>query len=588
MSPDLLVPAAVSEAVRSVRPERPLGSRGSRGEVAGADPAELTPTAIAVLAAIPAWWKAQASAAGLTGRWLDVEQAVAAAPPVGLPVDPPLVASWGALTPDQVGGAYVEALTTATRARHGRHYTPRELAARLWSMARRSLDLGPENQQLPGLVRDPACGAGALLLPALREHLHASFDVDPALTLAGVPSLIEGVDTDPAAVWVANVVLAAEMLPTMARIPEPRRRKLPALARVGDGLVVPEYRARVVVVNPPYGRVRLTRAEREQYAHVLYGHANLYGLFMAVGVELLDDVGVLASLTPTSFTSGRYFSQLRAHLGMKAGMSAVAFVEDRSGVFTSVLQETCLATFERRRRQKTRIASLGSMETSIATVRVQRTNEPWLLPRRSDDATVAAAASLMVDSLGTLGWRASTGPLVWNRRSDDLHAHWGTRRSHVVWAADLDGGVLHRDPARDTMRYLSLTAPADVKVMTLDQPAVLVQRTTAPEQSRRLVAAHLSADALAARQGRVTVENHVNVLRPTVPEPVLGPEALTRLLATKTLDQVVRAISGSVALSAYELESIPLPPADLVRTWNDLAGGDLEAAVSAAYQPTKA
>lgn len=582
--PDLLT--ASSEAVEGSSSVRPLGSRGSRGDLTDGGPTELTPAAEAALAAIPAWWSAQAEAVGLAGQWLDVKQAVqAAAPPVDISPRQLVGESWGHLTAEQVGAAYVEGLTPATRARHGRHYTPPALAAHLWRLVRKALDLPPASQMLPGLIRDPACGAGALLLPALREHLRASYDVDPALTLAGLPNFVEGVDTDPAAVWIANVILAAEMLPTLARVPKALRKPLPALARCGDGLVVPERPARVVIMNPPYGRVRLSSTEREQYAHVLYGHANLYGLFMAAGVEMLDGDGVLAALVPTSFTSGRYFSNLRAHLGRQAAMSAVTFVEDRSGVFTSVLQETCLATFERRKRKKTRITSLGSTETTIATVKIQKTSAPWVLPRRSDDAALAAAASAMTESLASLGWRASTGPLVWNRRSKDLYSTWGSNRSHVIWAADVDGGVLHRDPARDSMRYLALTKPSDVKVMVLDRPAVLVQRTTAPEQSRRLVAAYLSQEALDGCHGRVTVENHVNVLRPTVPDPVLTYEALTRLLATKTLDQVVRCISGSVAVSAYELESIPLPRRDVVRTWNDLEGADLEAAVAAAYRP---
>ncbi|WP_374538018.1 Eco57I restriction-modification methylase domain-containing protein [Micromonospora aurantiaca (nom. illeg.)] len=583
--PDLLVSAAVSEAAGSAPSMRPLGSRGSRIDVTDSDPTGLTPTAAAVLAAIPAWWRAQALAAGLDGRWLDVAEAVKASPPVDVPRDSPLTGSWGSLAPEQVGAAYVEALSAAVRARHGRHYTPPALAAHLWALVRKALDLPPASQILPGLVRDPACGAGALLLPALREHLRASYDVDPALVLAGLPNFVEGVDTDPAAVWVANVVLAAEMLPTLARVPVALRKPLPALAQVGDGLTVTNRPARVVVINPPYGRVRLSPIERDRYAHVLYGHANLYGLFMAAGVEALDDEGVLAALVPTSFTSGRYFSNLRAYLGREAAMSAITFVEDRSGVFSSVLQETCLATFERRKRRKTRVTSLGSSETTIATVKVQRTEDPWFLPRRSDDAAVAAAASAVTESLASLGWRASTGPLVWNRRSEDLYPTWGPTRSHVIWAADLDGGVLHRDPARDSMRYLALTKPSDLKVMVLDKPAVLVQRTTAPEQARRLIAAHLSQDALDARHGRVTVENHVNVLRPTGSDPVLTHEAMTRVLATKTLDRVIRCISGSVAVSAYELESIPMPHRDLVRRWNDLEGAALEAAVAAAYRP---
>lgn len=583
---DVLMATALTEALSQSTPVRPLGSRGSRASVTDGTPDELTPIATAVLAAIPAWWKAQALAAGLSGRWLDVELALEVAPPVELPKDPPLGPSWEVLTGEQVGGAYVEALTSETRARHGRHYTPRELSTHLWDLARSALEFPPVPQRLPGLVWDPACGAGALLLPPLREHLHASFDVDPSMTLAALPSLVRGTDTDPAAVWVANVVLAAEMLPTLARVPESRRKPLPMLAHVGDGLSDDVSTARAVLVNPPYGRVKLDEQERARYSHVLYGHANLYGLFMASAAEALDDRGVLASLTPTSFTSGRYFSQLRGYLSKRAPMSAVTFVEDRSGVFTSVLQETCLATFERRRRHKVQIRALGSSLTEVAKVKVQRSSAPWLLPRRSDDAAIAAAASAMTESLARLGWRASTGPLVWNRRRSDLHRHWGATRSYVIWAADLDGGVLHRDAGRDSMRYLALCKPSDSNVMVLDQPAVLVQRTTAPEQSRRLVAAHLSQEQLDVLGGRVTVENHVNVLRPTREgAETLTPETLTRLLSTRTMDRVVRAISGSVALSAYELESLPLPSADVVQSWNDLEGEEFEAAVAVAYTP---
>lgn len=187
------------------------------------------------------------------------------------------------------------------------------------------------------------------------------------------------------------------------------------------------------------------------------------------------------------------------------------------------------------------------------------------------------------------GWRVSTGPLVWNRRSSDLYPEPGPNRVPVLWAADLDGGRLHRDRVRDHLRYLELRVPSDRAVMVLTEPAVLVQRTTAPEQSRRLVATELTADMLNSWGGAVVVENHVNVVRPTetVP-PLLGQAALNRVLATRTLDRVLRCLSRSVAVSAYELESLPLPSAKVLREWNSLTGTALEVAVVSAYQPEPA
>lgn len=563
---------------------RPLGARGSRGLVGSADPAaELTPVAAAVLAAIPAWWSARAARVGLSGEWLDVHVALDATPPLVLGETPPLEPDWGLLTAEQVGAAYVESLASETRARHGRHYTPHELASQLWSMTKTALGLKEPVMRVPGLVRDPACGAGALLLPVVREHLAASVDLDPRFVLQGLPALIEGVDLDPAAVWVANVVLAAEMLPMLARIPESHRRQLPALARVGDGLASTLRPARAVVMNPPYGRVRLSVADRERFASSLYGHANLYGMFLAAAADSLDAKGVLSALVPTSFTSGRYFEPLRGYLTTGLRLQEVAFVADRSGVFTSVLQETCLATFTPRRVRKTRVVSIGSAVDEIATVASPVGGHPWVLPRRTDLATVAAAAAKLPLTLADAGWKVSTGPLVWNRRKDDLHARPAARRHPVIWAADIDGGTLHRDAGRASMRYLTVHTERDAKVMLLEAPAILVQRTTSPEQQRRLVVAEITEEHLETQGGGVVVENHVNILRPQNYAPLLSRALLVRILSTTTLDKLVRCISGSVALSAYELESLTLPDAKTLAAWESLGDAQLDAAVARAY-----
>lgn len=564
---------------------RDLGPRGSRSEVGSSDPAgELSPAASAVLSAVPEWWAARAEEAGLSGIWLDVTTAVLATPPRLPPAElqstPVVDASAGAT---ELGTAYVSSLSSAVRARHGRHYTPSELAEHLWAMTRRALRLPPRASTLPGLVRDQACGAGALLLPPLREHVVASVRTDPALALAALPNVVEGVDADPAAVWLASVILAAEVLPLVAAVPARLRRPLPALARCGDGLEPPSRLARVCVMNPPYGRVKLGPSERQRWAHVLYGHANLYGLFMGAALEGLDEDGVLAALVPTSFTSGLYFSRLRATLGREAPLREAAFVASRDDVFADVLQETCLALFDRRRPRRAAISSVAGSVTAVAQVKSPRGALPWLLPRRADDAPVAAAAAALPLRLAEVGYRCSTGPLVWNRRADDLTKIKREGWLPVVWAADIDGGKLHQDRKRDGLRYMR-QRNGDEAVMVLGEPAVLVQRTTAPEQARRLVAAELTADDLEQWGGLVVVENHVNVLRPTVEAPLLSLRTLHAVLSSEPLDRVIRSLSGSVAVSAYELEAVPLPAAEVLTEWDALEGDDLSAAVEAAYR----
>lgn len=564
---------------------RELGARGSRDPISDADPAGPLPAAaLEVLGIIPQWWELRARAAGLRGPWLELEHGLEARPPSAVPAtserEPELALASG----EELGQAYVAALDASVRARHGRHYTPVDLSARMWEMVRRPLGhVRGKLSPLSGLVRDPACGAGSLLLPPLREHLRAVAHSEARVTLAGLPNVVDGIDADPWAVWVANVVLAAEALPLIASLPASRRRPLPQLARVGDGLADPERPARAVVMNPPYGRVRLSEDDRARFTRILYGHANLYSLFMGAGLDQLTRDGVLGALVPTSFTAGRYFSNLRAELARVAPLREAAFVEERDGVFAGVLQETCIAVFARRKARKTIVASINGRVVHVAKVATPSGSAPWLLPRRSDDATVAAAAAAMPLTLREAGWRASTGPLVWNRRREDLYSSAGANRCKVIWAADLDGGQLHQDVCRDPVRFIELRDDRDVQVLTLVEPAVLVQRTTAPEQDRRVISAELTTEHLKAWGGQVVVENHVNVLRQD--SPVISQQLLAALLRTRCIDRVVRCLSGSVALSAYELEALPLPDAETLAAWETLRGEDLERAVSAAYKP---
>ncbi|WP_371954050.1 Eco57I restriction-modification methylase domain-containing protein [Actinomadura monticuli] len=378
--------------------------------------------------------------------------------------------------------------------------------------------------------------------------------------------------------------MAAEALPLLAAVPASRRRPFPSLARCGDGLERSGRLARVELQNPPYGRVRLASEERQRWSHILYGHANLYSLFIASALDDLDSEGVLSALVPTSFTSGLYFSKLRETLSREAPLREATFVVDRDGSFADVIQETCLAVFSRRRPRRTAIASINGNIEEVAKVKSPRGAGPWLLPRRADDAPTGAAAARLPLRLADIGYRCSTGPLVWNRRKDDLTFRALRGATRIIWAADIDGGRLHRDKARDELRYIRLQG-TDEKVLVLRSPAVLVQRTTAPEQPRRIVAVHLSESLIDKWGGGVVVENHVNVLRPIHDAPLLTPETLAAVLWTETLDRVMRCFSGSVAVSAYELESLPFPDAKIVRSWNSLSGEELQRAVAAAYTP---
>lgn len=125
--------------------------------------------------------------------------------------------------------------------------------------------------------------------------------------------------------------------------------------------------------------------------------------------------------------------------------------------------------------------------------------------------------------------------------------------------------------------------------MTLREPAILIQRTSAPEQTTRLTSVLLTQRDLDRLGGTVVIENHVNVVRANAgTEQLLSMQLLARLLSTRALDAAARCISGSVALSAFELSALPLPDAQTLAAWEKLPDDELSFAVATAYRAGEA
>jgi adenine-specific DNA-methyltransferase len=180
------------------------------------------------------------------------------------------------------------------------------------------------------------------------------------------------------------------------------------------------------------------------------------------------------------------------------------------------------------------------------------------LPRIPEHAPLIARLANMPTRLADWGYSVSTGPLVWNRFKSQLRSRPCKGAYPLIWAeaVSANGRFSHRAFKRNHEPYFKTETGDDWLKST--RPCVLVQRTTAKEQHRRLIAAELPESFIAAH-GAVVIENHLNMVRPLNGDPKVAPAAVAAILNSEIVDRAFRCISGSVAVSAFELEALPLP-----------------------------
>jgi adenine-specific DNA-methyltransferase len=464
-----------------------------------------------------------------------------------------------------LGRLYTQALPGPHRTAHGIFYTPPILVDRLLSKAEMAgHDWATER------VIDPACGAGAFLVQVAERTAAAMSGADPAILLAGIASRLKGWELDPFAAWLAQLATEAVLLPHVIA----SGRRLRPVVEVADALAVfPASREcwGLVVGNPPFGKVKDTPSLRARFCRSLHGHPNLYGMFLDTAVHLAKpDGGMIAFLTPPSFLAGQYFRKLRRLLREQASPVSIDLVESRADVFDDVLQEVALSVFKRGKHvQPAQCAAVHFLPTGI---RVEQTGplilpadpyEPWTLARSADDSELVAKLRAMPTRLADWGYEVSTGPLVWNRHKLQLHDTSKAGRVPVVWAESVtpDGRFVLKATKRNHSAWFTPRGADDPNIV--NRRCVLVQRTTAKEQHRRLIAAEMPASLLAQFKA-VAVENHLNMVRAIGRRPKVPLHVLAAFLATDTADRVLRCINASVAVSASELEAMALPAAESV------------------------
>ena len=487
----------------------------------------------------------------------------------------------------QLSATYTALLPPTLRSAWGAFYTPPALTDRL-------LDLAAEAgaDWAAARVLDPACGGGAFLLPVALRMRAALPKLEPGAFLSHLVTHLHGFEIDPFAAWLTQVWLETAFAQEVRAASAP----FPALVEVCDSLEQHPAASDgfdLVVGNPPYGRLTLTPAQRTRYRRSLFGHANLYGLFTDLAVRWTKPGGVLAYVTPTSFLAGEYFKALRALLARDAPPLALDFVTARKGVFEDVLQEAALTTYRRggSGNQATVHYLTVSAESTAAVTEAGRfklpanPSDPWLAPREPGHQRLVDKIAHMPARLADWGYGVSTGPLVWNRFKSQLRSRPAKSTFPLIWAEAVTpaGRFVFRAEKRNHEPYFQVRAVDEwLKVTT---SCVLVQRTTAKEQSRRLIAAELPAAFIAQHGGAVVVENHLNMVRPLDGVPKVSPAAVAAVLNSAAADQAFRCISGSVAVSAFELEALPLPSVAAMRRIEQLIRQNVGAvAIEAALQ----
>ena len=280
-----------------------------------------------------------------------------------------------------------------------------------------------------------------------------------------------------------------------------------------------EYRGKhdLIVGNPPY--FVISKDDRTALCQV--GRPNMFVQFLYKAIEenLLDD-GYLAFVLPTSLYNSAYYEPMREYLHANTTVLAATPL---SGKYIDTQQATFGLVIQKCKKNDDFIIRLNGCY--------------YLSPYTTELRELLKNST----TLSNLGYRVTTGDVVWNQVKEHLVDQDGTL---LIYSSNLKQGnlVLNKEMTRGKKQYVS-----GLNKQPIEGISILMNRGYGNAKYKMTpVLIDLSSPYYA--------ENHVNVIRPSSDEAARLMQSVYKSMQSKKTQQFINYFVGNNALSKTELE----------------------------------
>jgi adenine-specific DNA-methyltransferase len=335
-----------------------------------------------------------------------------------------------------------------------------------------------------------------------------------------------------------------------------------------DNYILTDFQEKydLIICNPPYKKIRKNSEESIKMSKFVHGQPNLYALFMAKSVDLLNNNGSFIFITPRSWTSGSYFSKVRTYLAKELSYNKIHIFNDRDKSFSdeSVLQEAMILFAQRSSYQQYNITISisdndyfkSTDEFNIEATKIKNIgkNKYLLIPTKKEEAELIGVMNSFPDTFFSLGYIFKTGPVVEFRNKNMISTLKKSDSIPMYRSLNISNENFVFPVETSKAQYISLNAD---NLLIRNENTVLIRRLSAKEDDKRI------QSCIYYKQGDnlfISIENHVNYVSRKDGKPLSADEVewIQALLSSEEYDTFFRLLNGSTQVNANELNYLPV------------------------------
>ena len=330
----------------------------------------------------------------------------------------------------------------------------------------------------------------------------------------------------------------------------------------------------IIIMNPPYKKINANTIYKNVLHDIYIDTVNTYSAFIAIGIKLLAENGILTAIVPRSFCNGLYFLPFRKLLFNNTAIKHIHIFESRKENFKeeNVLQENIIIALKKTTDKNENVTITYSrdkqfdkcLEKEVPFAEVFDTDDRQYyisIPnynQKTDDITLK-------NTNKELGFEISTGPVVDFRFKNKLLYEPGD--IPLLYAIHIRNRKITWPVESKKPNAILLDEIEKEKICFSRGYYILLKRFTSKEEKHRIQATILTPDDLPSEY--FTVENHLNIIHNN--KGGLDKElayGLLEYLNSDYCDTVFRMFSGHTQVNATDLRNMKYPYIKQIKQWS--------------------
>ncbi|MBR4328753.1 MAG: N-6 DNA methylase [Candidatus Riflebacteria bacterium] len=331
-----------------------------------------------------------------------------------------------------------------------------------------------------------------------------------------------------------------------------------------------------VIANPPYLRILKNDKSALAMPSVIHGAPNLYFLFASMSLFNLKNQSEMVYIIPRSWTSGEYFKAFRKYLLSDGKIEQVHLFVSRDKVFSQeqVLQETIILKIKKT-KESIKTVKITSSQSNFDFNNITNIDIPYnsivagksfyvFLPTNEEEIETIKRINNYSSSLLDIGYRMRTGIVVDFRQKEELREKPSEHTVPLFYSQHIKNGRVNHEESGNDYDWI---IDSKQSLIQPNENYVFCKRFTAKEEKRRLqCGVYLFKDFPDYKY--IGTQNKINYVNRLDDSPLESTEAfgLYALLNTTLFDQYYRILNGSTQVNSSEINSMPFPPSDIIKS----------------------